>query len=420
MPERVREAGRRLGTTLPKMLRRFYESGLFDWFARHAREPTRWTPIEKLAFHERTGALVVMQAGSLSPMHSIAVEELAVADPPIREYKVLGPCSKPPFKVVKGAACVPFSEMLIREVLMTASDVVRNKHHRLPLESGGPDAPRNVALRRELTLVPVNGMKDGTNWKFYEGPDLLYQESGEPREFSFYAILAGTSRTKIDEFAQRTFTSAPPKLRPTTFWSSPPQTSVASEGAFPTNRLQATRGEIYVTIDEYALQGCRRQLNWHVRLDFKPFRHAGFHFRPSAALSNIPWVMRDWKELDGRVVAGDSMLSLLDATLYASDHEPARRFYLELKRLRRDTFDVLLRMELNFRGFTDQDADPQMMVVGRAAARFAGLLIVPGNFKRTPVKTLSQVKALAASFVDLDCYKAPVKEKFRFRFPPKY
>ena len=74
----------------------------------------------------------------------------------------------------------------------------------------------------------------------------------------------------------------------------------------------------------------------------------------------------------------------------------------------------------NFFGYTETDADPRLVVVGRTKARYSGLLMVPENFKRPTVQSVEQLTELAESFVDLSYYMSPVKEQSCYRFAPKF
>jgi hypothetical protein len=140
----------------------------------------------------------------------------------------------------------------------------------------------------------------------------------------------------------------------------------------------------------------------------------------------IPWIARDWRELNGEKLSvefqsGGLVLSGprgVEASFYMTEHDPVRQLSLQLAYDGRTRFMAAMNAVVDFHGYAGGDADPNLRVVAKSEVRYLGLIVVKDNFRPKPT-TKARAMALAERFVDLQTYRDPADEGWRWVFRPK-
>ncbi len=194
----------------------------------------------------------------------------------------------------------------------------------------------------------------------------------------------------------------------------------------PVKNLKANGGNLYAHIFENDLAGIPRNLFWSLSMDFAPIEYEGSEFICGMTIDWLTWAIPDWRKLDSAaldVVYNDdgsvkSGPKGVEASFYMTAHDPARRFRLGLNQRRGAIFKASLEMVVDFHGYADEDADPNLHVAGTTDIDYRGVIVVKDNLDPVP-KTKKSVLEIASQFLDLSSYQEPIDEEWRWLFPPK-
>lgn len=175
---------------------------------------------------------------------------------------------------------------------------------------------------------------------------------------------------------------------------------------FPSKVLVPKGGEIYCHIFENDNIGLARCLFWSITVDFAPVKYGENEFSCSMTSEWIPWPVRDWRELDGKLLDVDYGENGIESSFYMTEHDTGTHTKLVLHRSGENVFTVCWDMLVDFHGFYGGDANPAMPVHAEVDVQYIGLLITPDNLSPKPT-TPTMLRTVASEFVDLTVYEGP-------------
>ena len=390
------EAKKRL-RKLPSSIQEYFESGLFAWFQKMGkRRPEwfcnyEWLPADKLQIHEETNVVPLVFNGK-SEIIGVSESDLKLADPPLVAWLYLNR----PEKKTSVQLGVNFTEFLIREavvnLMMTRSQVASHA------EEGRfkPEHPLLVKTREQLQPIALNSNRQGEEL-YFEGHGILLRERRPPGDPMHVEVEIGAkSKSHLEAFMNppKTTVSGDGSQRESLFWE--PKLSAAAltkaNAGYNVANFKPKPGGISAEIRE--TDAGYAEVEWSVSLQFGKVKVGGRTYNCGVSADRIPWELKSWKQLDGRVVAGDRFLARPQVHFYSGQWDDVERFQFRLQRLKGKKFKVLAKFEIGTI-FPDY---PALIIPCEADVPFQGIHISYENFKKRKLTSKRRDELLGELF----------------------
>lgn len=370
-------AKKRVGT-LPKCLPGFYESGLFEWFQRIAKKQPewyfkfRWLPLEELSFNEEYEILPIVWDRHASII-GVAREHMKLSDPPITIWWDVNRSPKSKLGDVK------LSEFLLREGVV---NILRTQPARaFHLEEGQFKAehPSRLRLREKLKPIFISPNRQVATELYFEGPGILARERC-PSGKNIDIEVAATSKAVLDSYLDKmkpVAKASAPSSTKTIFWDASPTKAALKKanGGFPVDKFKPKSATISANITEapsgYAV------VDWAISIQFGDVNIDGQKFNCGINADRICYDIKNWRQLDGSVFAGDRKLSQPQVHFYSGVWDSVERYEFRIKHQKGKKFQVAARFELAgiFPNY------PSIICSCDAVADFTGIYLNYDNFK---------------------------------------
>jgi hypothetical protein len=125
---------------------------------------------------------------------------------------------------------------------------------------------------------------------------------------------------------------------------------------------------------------------------------------------------RSWRSLDGLLLSDCSQPDLIECTYYQnSEHHWANLNSLSF-RCAKQIGELSVTLSLHIPSETNSD-EPAITMTVEGEVIFEGIIVVPGNLSPSPV-TPQEAAKTAAAFADLERFREPIWDRFRYVFGP--
>ena len=91
---------------------------------------------------------------------------------------------------------------------------------------------------------------------------------------------------------------------------------------------------------------------------------------------------------------------------------------LSIAHVEGNKFELIISMIVDFLGYSEDDADSEMLVNGKAIVEFEGIRVAPDNLFPKP-QTQEAINQIVSNYLDLENFEEPEKEGFSWVMRPK-
>jgi hypothetical protein len=175
---------------------------------------------------------------------------------------------------------------------------------------------------------------------------------------------------------------------------------------FPVDRLRPRDGAITADIFANPSAQIAENLFWHLHIAFEPVMFAGAEEPSSLAARWFVLPIRDWRHLEGQVIAGDQ--GTLEGSFYVFGHDPASFTRLAFGHRSGRVFNVAVDMRVTLLGLdaaspSGGPSEQEARVRTRVSVAYRGLEIDRSHLAGLP-ENLARAEEMAARYADLSTY----------------
>lgn len=390
-------AKKRVGA-LPKCLPDFYESGLFEWFQKIAKKRPEWyfnftwVPLEELSFNEEFGIVPLIWERQAA-ITGVAREHIKLSDPPVTIWNNVNRTPKSSLLQVK------LSEFLLREGIVNVLRTQPTRAFRVEEGKFKQEHPSRLRLREKLKPISLDPNRGTATELYFAGPGIVARERC-PSANNIDIEVAATSKAVLDSYLEKAKPQARSTSVKTKFWDAP-QTKAAlkkSNGGFPSDKFKPKSATISANITE-APSGYS-VVDWAIHIRFGDVKIDDRKYNCAINVDRIHFDIKDWRELDGCVFAGDRKLSIPQVHFYSGIWDNAERYEFRIQHDKARNFKIAARFELSgiFANY------PPIICQCETFAEFTGIHLSYDNFKIKKM-TPKRRDALIANLFDAKAFQ---------------